>query len=228
MHRIWTYGAYPMAPSLGKGSLLHMLGYSNPNVWHKLGFPTLASFIRHLGSLHCKLGFLTLASCILYLSLWEKLLAFSSSINKRFSNLQILAHCPKFHIEFLLLEARNSLSWRLAQPPSRFSPSTSPSTFLHAFFIAFSWLLQHEEFIYCFHSVLQGFTKLNLHWSLHKKLKHLGAPPSFGIMSFGLQELSSWSFSLCFGFSMLYTTIFTCLDCFVPINCCVLEFKRFK
>jgi len=78
-----------MAPSLGKSSLLHTLGHPNPNVWRKLGFPTLASSIRHLGSLQGKLGFLTLASCILYLSLLEKLLAFSSSINKRFWNL----HC---------------------------------------------------------------------------------------------------------------------------------------
>jgi len=78
-----------MTPSLGKSSLLHTLGYPNPNVWHKLGLPTLASSIGYLGSLQGKLGFLTLASCIRYLSLLEKLLAFSSSINKRFRNL----HC---------------------------------------------------------------------------------------------------------------------------------------
>jgi len=34
----------------------------------------------------------------------------------------------------------------LAQPPSRLSPSTSPSTSLHAFFLAFPWLPHHEEF----------------------------------------------------------------------------------
>jgi len=87
MHRILTCGAYRMAPSLGKSSLLHALGYPNPNVWRKLGLSTLASSICHLGSLQGKLGFLTLASCIRYLSLLEKLLAFSSSINKRFRNL---------------------------------------------------------------------------------------------------------------------------------------------
>jgi len=71
-----------MTPSLGKSSLLHKLSYPNPNVWRKLGFPTLASPICHLGSLQGKLGFLTLTSCIHYLSLLGKLLAFSSSINK--------------------------------------------------------------------------------------------------------------------------------------------------
>ena len=76
-----------MVPSLGKSSLLHTLGYPNPK--RKLGFPTLASSIRHLGNLQGKLGFLTLASCMRYLSLLEKLLAFSSSINKMFWNL----HC---------------------------------------------------------------------------------------------------------------------------------------
>jgi len=55
---------YPMTPSLGKSSLLQTLGYRNPNVWRKLGFPTLASPIRHLGSLQGKLGFLTLTSYI--------------------------------------------------------------------------------------------------------------------------------------------------------------------
>ena len=49
-------------------SLLHKLGYPNPSVWWKLGFLTLAS------STH-------------YFSLLEKVLAFSSSINKRFRNL---------------------------------------------------------------------------------------------------------------------------------------------
>jgi len=34
---IWTCGAYQRAPSLGEGRLLHTLGYSNPNVWCKLG-----------------------------------------------------------------------------------------------------------------------------------------------------------------------------------------------
>jgi len=34
----------------------------------------------------------------------------------------------------------------LTQPPSRISPSTSPSTSLHASFLAFSWLPHHEEF----------------------------------------------------------------------------------
>jgi len=74
--------------ALGFGrSLLHKLGYPNHSVWCKLGFLTLASPTLYLCSLQGKLGFLTLASSTHYFSLLEKLLAFSSSINKRFRNL---------------------------------------------------------------------------------------------------------------------------------------------
>jgi len=34
----------------------------------------------------------------------------------------------------------------LAQPPSRLSPSTSPSISLHVSFLPFPWLPHHEEF----------------------------------------------------------------------------------
>ena len=143
-----------------------------------------------------------------------------SSINKRFRNL----HCRldlsndmlpnfqhivlKFHIEFLLLEARSSLSWRLAQPSSRLSPSTSSSTSLHASFLAFPWLPHHEEF----HPLLLFGASMFHHAQLSLKLaQEAKAPRSSSIIWYLKLWCSRAKFlilSLCFNLSVLYTTIF--------------------
>jgi len=120
---------------------------------------------------------------------------------------------PKFLFAFLLLEARNSLSWRLVQPRSSFhhllhhNHHTSSIRLLPPRFFFHRTLLLHHKKLLSYH--LYGATKLLQALPPLELAQEARAPWSFSIIWY--HEL--WSsrakfliFFILFVFSVLYTT----------------------
>jgi len=137
-------------------------------------------------SLSYKLGFLDLASPIPYLdSLHKRSRNLSCRLDLNNKMLQNFQHITSsFTLRFFSYKLE-ALSWRLAQPPSRLSLSTSPkphqsspSHFLLWWILLYPVLLHHEELLPGIMFDAKGLNVLFFHWNVRYKLKHLGAPPS--------------------------------------------------